>query len=188
MPPYIYAVEFADGRVQRNLDLLRVVLNPKTRRKAHLSLRGPYASALSDESIDVINNRLAVLAIEFIGMGRFKEPGQGTIFIECARSSRLREVWDKPGLPFRPHVTAFDGPNVEYADAIAKELFATGLAMSVSPTALRQYEIGLYDRSQSPRYVLNSNEAQLIGVSADKIELLSADQRIRLARNILSSI
>ena len=106
-----YAVYVEDRRLGTCLDATRLLMDPSTRTRAHVTVRGPYDQRLRRRDEAFWNDQLQNEVLRLVEPGSFFRPGQNTVYLRC-EAPALREVWKKPSYPeFTPHLTLYDGPS-----------------------------------------------------------------------------
>ncbi len=108
-----YVVYMADGWLQRLLDAMRFVANPKARHRAHITIRGPYRRKHKLEDLSILNGA----AVSSSGVGNFFEDGQTTVFLRCD-SSALRQSHKLGDYGYNPHITLYNGESREFAQRL----------------------------------------------------------------------
>ena len=101
-----------DGLIADCIDAIRVLAHPSEKRRAHITVRGPYQRA--SNRLDSVNRSIESSEINIDGSGNFFESGQNTVYLRC-RSPNLESVWYKPDYGFNPHITLYDGSSHEFA-------------------------------------------------------------------------
>jgi hypothetical protein len=190
-PRFIYAVECEEEHLQAALDLMRVLANPDARRRAHLTLKGPYSQPLSEELVDHADRVLRGSRIAVERADTFFTSGQGTVFLRCEATSSLMAVWDKPQFKrAQPHITIYDGELNEYAQMIFDRALSSVSRFSFRPTDLKLIEVGVYDPQQGPHYALRTEVAHsTVGaLTSDELRSLSADRRCLYLREVAAQI
>lgn len=101
-----YVIQPAEPTVLQWLDILRVLANPHARRRAHITVKGPYDEQknVHDDS-NLINGR----PLRLIGADAFWDNQQATALLRIGRDDVLEKIWDKPSYPeFNPHISICD--------------------------------------------------------------------------------
>ncbi len=106
-----YVLHIADKQVSNCIEAIRLICDPSTKHRAHLTVRGPYRQKIS---IAPINKKLGDQSLTIYGIGEFFKFGQQTVFFRCS-SPDLRAVWFKPDYSYNPHITLYDGSSLEFA-------------------------------------------------------------------------
>ena len=112
---------FSDIDVQRILNALRFISNPKEKGVAHITVRGPYQRHLEKTEIENAATTVENTPISVDGIGTFFGPDQNTVFLKCS-SSALRKIWQKSDYVYNPHITLYDAENREVAEDLANQL------------------------------------------------------------------
>lgn len=113
-----YVIYIGDERIQSLLDAMRFLGNTEEKTPAHITVRGPYTQR---QNIRKLNRKVAGTKIVAEGIGTFFNSRQNTVFIKCHADS-LRRVWQKSDFGFNPHITLYDGPSREFAEALVDRL------------------------------------------------------------------
>lgn len=112
MVRWFHILYFDDVGVQETLDAIVLLANPREKRRAHITLRGPYKSQDEAENVRV---DIRGADISICGVGNFFEYGQNTIFLN-SDSEHIRANWWKPKYGYNPHITLYDGDSREFAE------------------------------------------------------------------------
>lgn len=97
------------------IDAIRFLANPSVKHRAHITVRGPYERPTP---VDKLNQSLAGNVVTVTDVGRFVGDRQQTVFLDCD-GTRLRAVWWKRDFGYHPHITLYDGADMQLAEAIA---------------------------------------------------------------------
>lgn len=111
---YFVFLRILEFDIQNLLNIAIYSLNKYDKWGAHVTLAGPYGSKANLPKDRVFSRKVSI-----IGVSNFFLEGQNTVFLRVGAPD-LKEVWDKPDYPFNPHLTIYDGPDLE----IAKELYS----------------------------------------------------------------
>ncbi|MDT7858333.1 hypothetical protein RQM47_16915 [Rubrivirga sp. S365] len=113
-----YAVYIEDRRLGTCLDATRLLMDPATRTRAHVTVRGPYDKRLRRLDEAFWNAQLKHEVLRLVEPGSFFGQGQNTVYLRC-EAPALRDVWKKPDYPeFTPHLTLYDGPSRSHAERL----------------------------------------------------------------------
>jgi hypothetical protein len=136
---FFYGIYVKDEELAASLDLIRFLAEPKFFRRAHITVRGPYAQRISDQIESISRGR--TYQIVFTGIGNFFEGKQNTVFLKCEVPG-IEEVWSKPdfGNRITPHITFYDGPERPFAYGILNELNNYRWDFTVESTTLTEIE------------------------------------------------
>ena len=159
------------------LDALRLVCNPDTRQAAHLTVRGPFVQPGVATGL-----RTRVLGVPVVvgGLATFFESNRNTVFLE-ARADGLRDVWHKPDFPFRPHVTIYDGEDVDFAARLFRLLAPIPMCFAFVARELCVLATGGNDLPFSDALL-----ARIVGpgTSRETLRALSTERRLILAEEL----
>lgn len=132
-----YVVYFDNPDIQRCLDTIRLLCNPKEKRRAHITARGPRERFTKISAITEYTERIKGKVIYIHGIGHFFNNDQNTVFLKC-RSEQLRQVWNKPDyVGYNPHITLYDGDSREFASELFNRLSKLNLSFSCIADGLR---------------------------------------------------
>lgn len=119
-PRVFYAVYVGDRRLGTCLDAIRLLADPATRTKAHVTIRGPYTQRLRSVDEQRWTASLQGEVIRLAEPDAFFGPSQNTIYLRC-EAPALQKMWSKRDYPdFRPHLTLYDGPSRAFADGLLR--------------------------------------------------------------------
>lgn len=124
----ILTLEVKDKKIQDLFVDLRSRFNRvgKIPSSPHVTIRGPYKTAVSSRRSKQIMQRLShEPKLRLSGVGRFELPDCHVVYLSV-QGEVLRKVWWKPDFPihqfgFNPHITVFKGDK-EAADRVFEEL------------------------------------------------------------------
>ena len=182
-----YVLYLQDPELSASIDAIRFILNPMEKQRAHVTVRGPYKSALPKDKLDKYNEYLKNAKIDVTGIGSFISDVQQTVFLKC-EAPFLKQIWSKPDFDFHPHITLYDGQDTRLSKAFLKMTNQFDLHFSFQPTSLKQLEStkGQYDFS--PHWAMNSSVIHdLFGehISLENIKELDAGARILWAEKVM---
>jgi hypothetical protein len=106
-----------DPHVQELLDIAIFVLNPLEKLSAHVTVAGPFGDVKELPREVEFCRKVCVF-----GAGEFRSSQQNTIHLRVDARD-LEEIWDKPDVPYNPHMTIYDGDDKELADRLYEALF-----------------------------------------------------------------
>lgn len=112
---YFYVVYIPDQDLAHCIDAIRFVANPMIKHRTHITVRGPHERPIA---VDKLNRRLQGNAVTITGVDRFFGVNQWTVFLDC-KATNLQAVWWKRDYGYHPHITLYDGPDPDLADAVA---------------------------------------------------------------------
>jgi hypothetical protein len=132
-----YGLYVNDDRLAAAFDLIRFLAEPNFFRRAHVTVRGPYAEKIPHE-IEKIG-RSQTYCIKFNGIGKFFAGKQNTVFLQCSIDG-IENIWSKPdyGDGIRPHLTFYDGRDRNVAYGIFNALARTAWEFSVGSSTLKE--------------------------------------------------
>ncbi len=185
---YVYASEFRDAEVQVRLDLVRVVLNPSTRRRAHISLCGPYEQPLREEVVRDLDRSTRGVTLHIDGIGMFENAKERTVFLSCVPTRSLEVLWDKPQSSFSPHVTLYDGPDIPLAQELERRLSVVSPHFQLALAGIIEYQVGDTVPMDSPTYALGDAAARELALSGDLVQKITQSRRIELATIVLKEL
>jgi hypothetical protein len=121
MQNFVYVV-FNEPKVVGVIDFLMAAMNGgRVKTKPHITIQGPFLDRITASKIMDIKNKLK--GDQFlIGNPIIFETKSGVALCLKVQSKNLQSVWDKPDYPvekygFNPHITIYEGPRIEYAQA-----------------------------------------------------------------------
>jgi hypothetical protein len=111
-------LQITDPEINALITGIRAVANgaaPKT--LPHVTIRGPYNRSVPPEQIRRYNHLLSSHPLVLDGIGMFKTETHITVYLKV-QHPKLLQIWWKPDYPtkrygFNPHVTLYDGPNLD---------------------------------------------------------------------------
>ena len=116
-----YGLYVENERLAAAFDVIRFFSEPNFFRRAHITVRGPYA----DDRMIGIDKTLQKKRYEifFVEPGAFFDGRQNTVYLKCDIPG-IEEVWDKPdyGGQITPHLTFYDGRDRGFAYYLLDEL------------------------------------------------------------------
>lgn len=102
----------------RYLNAIRYICNPKTKYKAHVTVRGPYSKLLDYSSLLEYNSVIARDNLVIGEISSFFSSNQNTVFLKCD-STNLYKIWFKKDyIDFNPHITIYDGKSRNFAEKL----------------------------------------------------------------------
>jgi hypothetical protein len=112
---FFYGTSIKDPKVDRLLDLARLILEPDYARKTHITLRGPY-SRKPKRNVKWLTTEIG--PVTFTKPGCFFNERQNTVYLR-AEISGIAEIWSKPDYPEGvPHLSLYDGEDRTFAWAL----------------------------------------------------------------------
>lgn len=186
-----YVVYFDNPDVQKCLDAILLLCNPKEKGRAHITVRGPRKRFTKENTILGYTNIIKGNVIYIYGVDHFFNYDQNTVFLKC-RAEQLRQVWKKPDyMEYNPHITLYDGDSRVFALELFKELSKLNLLFSCIADGLRPIVSRKGQRTLDLRFVFDSEfVSQIIGdkLSIDIIDDLDFPTRlsyiVELARRL----
>ena len=176
-------VEILDRDVRYLLSELRLIFNGRAANTpVHVTIRGPYPTAVSKALIESLEERLRKDVLLVAGVGAFKSSSRSVVFLRVA-SKRLRGVWWKPDFSakthgFQPHITLYEGSELALADAIYQFLKSEKIEIvshefQVVPHASGQFP-SFYDFDDGPK----GSVARLVAAGCVKNGILARARRL----------
>jgi hypothetical protein len=179
---YVYAFGIADGDTREAVDLIRILANPRARRSAHVTVRGPYQEPLTRDEIHKLDSMLRRASVALTSAGCFFEGRQNTVYFNC-EGPVLHVVWDKHSVGFTPHLTIYDGPSRQFARDLLQILDSLSLWVRFRPSGLQEIELGKHVVGDPLTYVLGTPLARRLGVGGLRIgELEAIEPAVRLRK------
>jgi hypothetical protein len=106
-----YVIYFENKDIQRTLDAVRFIFNPKVKNPAHVTIRGPYRQRYK---INNLRKQISGSFISVLGIDSFFNETQNTVVIKID-SPNLLSVWKKDDYGYNPHITIYDGNSRSFA-------------------------------------------------------------------------
>jgi hypothetical protein len=137
-----YGLYVENERLAAAFDVIRFFSEPNFFRRAHITVRGPYAD---DHLVDVderlLNKRYEIFVVE---PGGFFDGRQNTVFLKCDIPG-IEGIWDKPdyGGQITPHLTFYDGRDRGFAYYLLDELRRHPWRFSCQSTCLTKIKTKL---------------------------------------------
>jgi hypothetical protein len=177
-----YVVYIEDGPVASSIDAIRLLSNPLEKRRAHITVRGPYTRRLTTSTIERMNQRLRGKSVRVTGASSFFGERQNTVFLSCS-APWLRDLWEKPQYPaFNPHITVYDGDSRLFAEGLLEILSRHELSLELPVSELTPLRSPA--RGQSSLDLLWSYDGglvqRIIGEAVDPVSIRHFDERRRL--------
>jgi 2'-5' RNA ligase len=116
-------LEILDPELNALIGWLReAAMGTPSRHNIHITIRGPYSTAIPEYQIARYQNTLRRDPIIFEGVGEFRDGDRRVVYLKV-QHPKLRQIWWKPDFPvkefgFNPHITIFEGTDSPRADAI----------------------------------------------------------------------
>ncbi|WP_141400863.1 2'-5' RNA ligase family protein [Pseudoxanthomonas wuyuanensis] len=120
MSSHFVFIVFDDPYVVGVLDFLVEALNGRRwQQPPHLTIQGPLPERPTATAIEHIDKTLGGTQLLIANPGIFETMSGAAVYLRVENES-LRRVWNKPDYPiekygFNPHITLYDGPDVEMA-------------------------------------------------------------------------
>lgn len=184
-----YILQSSDKKIQRILDLIRILAEPSEKIKAHITVRGPYKYDMSKNTRDELNKRIKGTEITINGVGHFFDENQNTVYFKLDAPS-LKNIWYKPTYKsFNPHITIYDGSSRVFAQGLFNCLSNFNYNIKYKPTEL----IKLNSVKGQTNFELKSSfdagyvkEIAGPSINALEIESISEQKRINLIHALVS--
>ncbi len=111
---YFGFVGVQDAKYRTLLNAAILLADPSEKTPVHVTVSGPFSARPRHKAGQ---NHVAGEKISVIGVDRFVGAKQSTVFLECGFPS-ARGIWNKKDYGFKPHLTIFDGKDIEFADRL----------------------------------------------------------------------
>ena len=180
MPKYFVFLMIEDSLLRKYLDLAIFALNPDEQWFAHVTVAGPFRRKIELPRALEFHQQVSIL-----GIGRFDNGARQTIYLNV-NSIDLPLHMNKPDFKDAvPHLTLYNGPDRELADALEAELSEKRLFGRFYTTSFRLVE----SRPQRGFDLAYSIDTSLLprtaGYVADDFRTLSQSERIAIAVDAL---
>jgi len=121
----------------------------------HVTIRGPYNREIPRKQIEQYDRQLKGHPLLLEGIGRFEVQGRHVVYMEVQHPG-LRKIWWKPDFPvheygFNPHVTLYEGGNIDVADRLERFMKREGLKLLTWDFRVTAYVSDHRDFFKSPR-------------------------------------
>lgn len=179
-------LEFLDPAINGLLLGLRREFTSETLHSGiHVTVRGPYKSAIRESVIRRFQNLLEAEPILIHGIGMFSNPGEYVVYIRVS-SNRLRSIWWKPDYPkskfgFNPHISLYRGSDKILAEKIREFLDSEGLALICT-----EFRLTPYTSKQTELFSLEKLPVEHLFLRLSNLRLVRADI-IQRAANLVRS-
>lgn len=111
-----YVAYPANEQLRGLINSLKILADDKQRTEAHITVRGPYKKRLSQSDVEKFSRIVSGENLSILGVDNFFAFNQNTVFFKVDENEKLRKVWKKITYnDFKPHITIYDGDNIEYA-------------------------------------------------------------------------
>lgn len=188
---YFFLVYPESGYLRSLLDCIRLIVDPAQSNYAHITLKGPYNRRV-EKVLQRDNKLIAGKWLQIRGAGHFFNEKQSTVFLSCARTSELENIWKskrkKSFKQFNPHLTIYDGNDRGFAERLLVVLSKFDLTFDFQIKSLTLYES---KSSKSSLFNLQSeinsiNISELIEFDLEKKNLfhLDNDKRLELVEKL----
>lgn len=116
---YFLFLEFKDSHIEAFLSRLREIFGEERHTsRIHITVRGPYSSAISPKKIKDWKTQLGDQGIVIQGTGRFKNKKECVVYLKI-QCKNLKKIWYKPEYPeYNPHISIYRGSDQKLADDI----------------------------------------------------------------------
>jgi hypothetical protein len=200
--PKVSLLPLDDDVVSPHLYLLRMICDPESRSKPHITIRFFDRLEVPQAYHDTSVNYIDLVEASTFPPARFGPQSEEanlrhTIFIRC-KSDDLAPLEHKPDYPESDlHLTIYDGRSATFAKQLLAELrrHKWGIRVPLPPvTKLRVKEIRRAGRRRSKEREISSTVSNLFySATSVKIESISIDdlpdkERLGLCRSILNSL
>jgi len=186
MNRYFWAVFVEDEGIRNALDAIRYISNPDAKYSAHITVKGP-TNTYSEP--DVAEYEAEQFQISVVGVGRFFNKNQNTVYLHCGFPA-MRRFWDKKDFPGGiPHITIYDGVSREFAEEIYRLLRKDRFLFNCRGSFVRT----LSSESKQSNFdlMLNVNLSYVkdctgVELTLSRIRDLEQGERVRLVKQIWS--
>jgi hypothetical protein len=169
-----------DEAIAPLLNTAIVVLNPRAKWPAHVTVAGPFTSRKQ------LPRKLAYYrSMSVFGVGQFRSETQNTVFLRVGTFD-LRRVTKKPDYGFNPHITLYDGQDHELGDELYRQLRSSVPFMRLHVSRLHLVESGSPQRDM--HFWFDRLDAEFVkdfGLTWSAIEGLTAEDRILIATSAI---
>lgn len=111
-----YIIQPEESLILQWLDILRILANPHARRRAHMTVKGPYGE---QKNVHHDSNLLKGRPLRLIGADAFWGDQQSTALLRIGSDYILEQIWDKPSYTeFNPHITICDKLDRQYTEEV----------------------------------------------------------------------
>lgn len=117
MARYFAFLYVDDVVISKLLTSAIVILNPRTKWPAHVTVAGPFESLRN-----VPRKREYYRHALITGVGRFRSETQNTVYLRVGTHD-LRKISSKPDYDYNPHITLYDGDNNDIGDELYFKLY-----------------------------------------------------------------
>lgn len=183
MNRYFIFLYVEDKILAKMLDLAIYLLNPEEKWHAHVTVAGPYADKKS-----VPRNLDFEKIVSVLGVGRFTNPSQSTVFLKVGFSD-IDEVWDKPDFKKQakmPHLTIYDGDDLSFSCQIYEKMHKERLFFRFNVNGL---EIVNSIKHQKSFGLIPSIDTKFlpetVAISPKEIASLKQEERLDIAMAIM---
>lgn len=142
----IYAIKIKEPEISTILNLVKYLCAPNSKTEVHVSVRGPYKRKMDVEKIEELNKKIENTSIRIKEIGNFFLYNQNTVYLKCVSTS-IQKVWDKKNYGFNPHLTLYDGDDINFAAQLYQVLNQIGINISFKASALILYDTSKLDAS-----------------------------------------
>lgn len=181
MPRYFAFLYVEDEPVSKLLTTAIVILNPRAKWRAHVTVAGPF-----DSLRNVPRKRDYARRVLITGAGHFRSENQNTVYLKVGTFD-LRSVSKKTDFDYNPHITLYDGQDHDLGDELYHrlhpkfpflkfhvsklEIVMTGAAQGNLDTLLNFIDHSFFDRlGLSLADAINLNNAQKINLAIRAVE------------------
>lgn len=183
----VYYVVYIRGEVIADcLNAILCLIKPKTKHRAHITVRGPYTQEID---IELLNKQAWGIHLMLDGVGRFTNPGQHVVYLSC-NAPKLERIWWKPNYSFVPHLTLYNGTSQEQADEIFDIANQYTYRLFFKAVKLEPFIIGGQRSHLRP---ISFNEDNISAIAQERIShqtiiTLSCRQKLNAINTILRNL
>ncbi len=177
-----YISYFSDRKVQTSLDSMKLLCNPFTSLRAHITLRGPYKRKFS---MPRLTERSKNLEIKITGVNAFLGQKQNTVFLECQKDLFIETFWKKDDYSdIVPHITIYNGESRYFAENLLERLSRTSINFTTELKGITEYVSKVQKKSliSGNPFLINdlfSNQIIDLPFSFDDIIHFTDEEKIR---------
>lgn len=174
-----YIIQPREPEVLNWFNVLRFLANPRARRAAHITAKGPFDHA---QDVNADSKLIQGQQLTITGVGSFWGENQATALLQIAHNDILLKIWHKPSYnEFNPHITICDQLTKAYTQKVLDCLQA------IRPCAFHASELKTLISNAAPgssellTQISNELLSDIIGQIVTLENVLHADEETRLA-------